>query len=366
MRIARSDSREVRRRYWGYALNLTSRSWEAVAASDQSGDEVLFAYDFFDKAIAEADRARAPCRSASPPMYRWRWAPRTGTIDTRRRGRPGAVTTDADGRDDLVRLARHQAVKADRAGSVRSATTELCVNGPGEACENHRPRRSGTRQQCAARSDLRAARRAAAAARATGAARDGQRRRRRGGGEDHAAAARTRQAVPVVERPPREVRRDELRQAVLLRRRAGPELVVPAAAQAARGPLRARREGLRPVAQPRRAVRARTEPDRVLRWSAEVRQRQGGRPARPGRGEYQPRAGRAGAGDGRRSQRDAREAAHRPGAHDDRPRRQAALPQSPARRHWRRSPPGCDPRTIACATSAAARSARRPDRGSCS
>ena len=67
-----------------------------------------------------------------------------------------------------------------------------------------------------------------------------------------------------------------------------PQLVVPAAARARAGPLRARREGVRRPPQPRREVRRGQEPRPCSRWC----------PASRGAPPRAPRAPRARAGDG--------------------------------------------------------------------
>jgi hypothetical protein len=121
-----------------YALNLVTTQLGGCSEEVASGDEVLFAYDYFDKAhilnligpriidggqTATVSVINGP---AGPPI-----------ADATISGGPIPATTGPDGRAtvsfDSPGVKR---LKADRPDSVRSATLIVCVKGPGEACEN--------------------------------------------------------------------------------------------------------------------------------------------------------------------------------------------------------------------------------------
>ena len=124
--------------FWGYAVNLVATQLGGCSEQVSDGDEVLYAYDFFDKLhvlnltgpriidAGQPAQVMVVDGPSGPPIAD---ATITGGQTTATTGPDGRATVGFDG-PGIKRL------KADRADSVRSATLIVCVKGPGETCEN--------------------------------------------------------------------------------------------------------------------------------------------------------------------------------------------------------------------------------------
>ncbi len=270
--------------FWGIALNRVPIDVGGCGQQVAAGDEVLFAFDFF-----QPDFSERPILSLDGPPKAQTGQPVGLAVDEvvlnapfpaprEFVARPAAgvtvagVATGADGSATatfptagLVRL------KAERPGSIRSNAVLMCVSDTGTDDCGVPPGQLGTP---VARSNVTDS--SAPIARISGP-RNGRKYRRgprllRGTARDEGSGvargealdppARSRQGVPVVERAARPVRRTQLPQDVLLRDRRRRQLVVSVAEAAGPRALRGRREGVRRSAQPEQPLhpRERTAP----------------------------------------------------------------------------------------------------------
>jgi hypothetical protein len=118
---------------WGYALNFTPSQIGGCQQQVQSGDDVLFAYDFFSKVHLLKLVAPGSANTGEPVRV---------TVTDGQNGSPvagasvGGQVTGADGGATLsFDTVGVHALKADKADSVRSNTIGVCVhNGADGAC----------------------------------------------------------------------------------------------------------------------------------------------------------------------------------------------------------------------------------------
>ncbi len=129
-------------RFWGLSLNLTSTSVGGCQQRVEAGDEVLFAYDDYLKPLLKLT-GPATVPAGQPAVLRvvngrdGGDAPVAGAAIS---GGPAPVTSTADGTVSVsFDTPGIKQLKADLAGTIRSATRVICVSGPGQVCEPPAP-----------------------------------------------------------------------------------------------------------------------------------------------------------------------------------------------------------------------------------
>ncbi len=136
--------------FWGYALNFTATSVGGCQQQVRTGDDVLYAYDFFSK-TALLKLTGPTSASVGEPV--------TVTVTDGQTGAPAAGAsvagrlTGSDGRATLsFPAAGLQRVKAERSDAVRSNRLDVCVHaGADGTCGTARPGGGGATGKPAAR-----------------------------------------------------------------------------------------------------------------------------------------------------------------------------------------------------------------------
>jgi hypothetical protein len=129
-RIGSEAQDDVNLRYWGYTLNYQFPTVGGCQQAVSAGDDVLFTFDSFGKPMLDLNgptRAETNKPVSLTVTDGTTGAPLAGATIAGLAGETGAdgrldVTFDSDGVRNL---------KAERPGSVRSQTLEMCVEAPG-------------------------------------------------------------------------------------------------------------------------------------------------------------------------------------------------------------------------------------------
>ncbi|MBX5469629.1 MAG: hypothetical protein IRZ21_06995 [Thermoleophilaceae bacterium] len=132
-RIGPDSSDTANNRYWGYALNYTPSAVGGCQQQVRDGDEVLFAYDFFNK--SHLLKLSGPAKAAIGEAI-------TVHVVDGQNGSPvagatvGGATTNGSGDATLSFAAPGvETLKAEEPSSVRSNALAVCVYAPGSgAC----------------------------------------------------------------------------------------------------------------------------------------------------------------------------------------------------------------------------------------